>query len=197
MSDMEMEAFNEELKIMQEVKAQLGAKVIIVAATTLTGAIGKDNDLIVKSKEDMQFFKDLTMNHVVIMGRKTFDSLPAPLEGRINVVVTRKAMEYNRCDVPGNVVFVDSLSDALALFSEEEKVFIIGGAEIYAKALESDVVDEMFITLFYTNISGDRYFPPLKQGRWKWSQVKESMESKVPFRIFKYEAKNQMVSPET
>ena len=107
------------------------SRVTLVAAVAKDGAIGRDNALLWRIPEDMARFKALTLGKPVIMGRKTWDSIPAkfrPLPGRRNLVVSRGAT-----DLPGAEVFA-SLDSALAACAEPE-VCVIGGAEIYALAL--------------------------------------------------------------
>jgi dihydrofolate reductase len=109
----------------------MNQRITLVAAVARDGAIGRDNALLWRIPEDMARFKALTMGKPVVMGRKTWDSIPArfrPLPGRRNLVVSRSASE-----LPGAEVY-DSLDAALAACPEPE-VCVIGGGEIYALAL--------------------------------------------------------------
>lgn len=102
----------------------------IIVAMAKDGAIGNKGDLLCRLSADLKRFKALTMGHAVIMGRKTFDSLPkGALPGRRNVVITR-----NKDFSAENVVVVHSLEDAMQATADEEKRFIIGGAQIYETA---------------------------------------------------------------
>ena len=103
--------------------------IAIIVAVAENGVIGGDNRLLWHISEDLKHFKAVTTGHPVVMGRKTYESLGRPLPGRRNVVVTRQNISIEGCDV------VHSLDEALALFRPEEKVFVIGGAQIYAQAL--------------------------------------------------------------
>ena len=101
--------------------------IAIIVAVAENGVIGGDNRLLWHISEDLKHFKAVTTEHPVVMGRKTYESLGRPLPGRRNVVVTRQNISIEGCDV------VHSLDEALALFRPEEKVFVIGGAQIYAQ----------------------------------------------------------------
>ena len=116
-------------------------KVILIAAIGLNGELGLDNKLLWKSPSDLNRFKTITEGYPIIMGRKTFDSLPGILPGRKHYVVSKSLIVDNRINQ------VHSIKDALlGLEGLTDKVFIIGGASIYKQALEQDLVDELFIT---------------------------------------------------
>jgi dihydrofolate reductase len=119
--------------------------------------------LLWKLPEDMAFFKQTTTGHPVIMGRKTWESLPArfrPLPGRRNVVVTRNA----HYAAPG-AQCVASVDAALSLLAEAPRVFVIGGAEIYAQTLP--LVDEMVLSEIDRDFEGDVTFPPWPRSDFK------------------------------
>ena len=113
--------------------------VSIIVAVAQNGIIGDKNSLLWHISEDMRFFKRTTSGHPVIMGRKTYDSLGRPLLNRTNVVISRTAEHIDGCQI------ARSLEEAIALFPAEEEVFIIGGAQIYALALE--VADRIYAIL--------------------------------------------------
>ena len=111
----------------------------IIVAVAENGVIGDRNTLLwhisedlkhFKASEDLKHFKALTTGHPVVMGRKTFESLGRPLPNRTNVVISRQQIELPGCRV------VHSLDEALALFPEDEEVFVIGGAQIYARGAD-------------------------------------------------------------
>ena len=131
----------------------------MIAALDADHGIGKDNDLMWNLPADMQFFKDTTKGHVVIMGRKNYDSIPEkyrPLPGRTNVVLSRQA----NFEAEGCLVF-DSLATCLQNLElqDGQKAFIIGGAQIYALALESGLVKEIFLTHIDKSYDADTFFP--------------------------------------
>lgn len=137
----------------------------LIAIVARNGAIGKNNELLFRLPEDLQHLKRTTMGHPVIMGRKTWDSLPPrfrPLPGRTNIVVTRNP----QWQAEGAVV-ARSLEQALPLAGNVAKVFVIGGAELYAAALP--VADELILTEVDRDVDGDVYFP--KWDRQHFSEV--------------------------
>jgi dihydrofolate reductase len=137
--------------------------VTIVAAVARNGCIGKDGGLPWHIPEDMKRYRAVTMGKVVVMGRKTWESIPEkfrPLAGRINVVVTRQA-DY---PLPAGVERCASLEAALAAHGGEE-VVINGGGAIYAQAMSrADVLD---LTLVDRDVDGDTFFPPIDPAVWK------------------------------
>lgn len=131
---------------------------LIVAIDAQSG-IGKNNDLMWNLPADMQFFKQQTNGHVVIMGRKNYDSIPEkyrPLAGRTNIVLSRQS----DFDAPGCLVF-DSLDSCLEnlVLEAGQKAFIIGGAQIYDLALKSGLVNEIFLTQIDKVFGADTFFP--------------------------------------
>jgi dihydrofolate reductase len=130
-------------------------KVSLVAAVARNGVIGRDGTLPWHLPEDMARFRDLTMGHPVVMGRKTWESLPPrfrPLPGRRNVVVTR-----NPDWRAEGVERAGSLDAALELLEGSSQVFVIGGAELFAGALP--LADELLLTEIDADVEGDTLFP--------------------------------------
>jgi dihydrofolate reductase len=130
-------------------------RVSVVAAVARGGVIGRDDDLPWHVPEDARRFRELTMGHPVVMGRRTWDSLPErfrPLPGRRNVVVTRNpTWEAAGAERAG------SLDDALDLLEGAPQVFVIGGGEVYAAALP--LADELLLTEIDLEVDGDTLFP--------------------------------------
>lgn len=134
-------------------------KVSLIVAVSENGVIGKDNNLIWHLPKDMNFFKETTVGHHVIMGRKNFESIPhkfSPLPDRRNIIITRKA-NYK---AEGCVV-VNSIEDALDFSKKngEKEPFIIGGGQIYKIALDKNLVDKIYLTQIYHSFDGDTFFP--------------------------------------
>jgi dihydrofolate reductase len=130
-------------------------KLSLIAAVARNGAIGRDNELLWKEPVDLRHLAATTRGHAVIMGRKTWESLPPrfkPLPGRRNIVVTRNP----GFDAPGAET-VDSLEAALQRVSSEPLAFVLGGAQLYAQALPR--VDEMVLTEIDADLDGDVHFP--------------------------------------
>ena len=131
----------------------------IIVAIAENGVIGDKNALLWNIKEDMRRFRTTTTGHPVIMGRKTYESLGRPLPNRTNVVISRTIGEIEGCTV------VRSLEEAVALFPAEEEVFVIGGAQIYALALE--VADRIYLTRVEHDYEGDTSFPKWDESKWQ------------------------------
>ena len=130
----------------------------IIVAVAKNGVIGDKNSLLWHISEDMRFFRQTTSGHPVIMGRKTYESLGRPLPNRTNVVISRTIDQIEGCTV------VRSLEEAVALFPNEEEVFIIGGAQIYAEALP--LADKFYLTRVHHPYEGDTSFPAWDESEW-------------------------------
>lgn len=131
----------------------------IIVAIAHDNVIGGQNRLLWHIREDLQRFKRITTGHPVIMGRKTFESLGKPLPNRTNVVISRQpAYPAEGCQVVG------SLEEAIRLFPQQEEVFIIGGAQIYAEALP--LAGRLYITWVDADYEGDTRFPEWERDEW-------------------------------
>jgi dihydrofolate reductase len=129
--------------------------VTLVAAVARNGVIGRDGTIPWRLPEDMQRFRALTMGHPVVMGRRTWESLPdpyRPLPGRLNLVLTRNP-EWSG----DGAVRAGSLAEALELVGDASNVFVIGGAELYAASLP--LADELVLTELDADVEGDTFFP--------------------------------------
>ena len=127
-------------------------KISIIAAVGRNLELGRGNDLIWHFKEDMKFFKETTMGSSVIMGRKTFESLPKALPGRKNIVITNN----NSYSAEGAVT-VHSVDEALES-ADSQEVFVIGGGKIYEQLLP--VADKLYLTEIEAECpDADTYFP--------------------------------------
>lgn len=143
-------------------------QISLIAAVARNRAIGLDNKLLWRLPEDLKRFKALTLGYPILMGRKTFESLGRPLPGRRNVVVSRN----RECRFEGAEVFA-SLEAALAACAGAEKIFVIGGAEIYQQTLAlADVLD---LTEVDDAPVGDAFFPEVNRAEW----LETSRESHV------------------
>lgn len=135
-------------------------KLSIIVAVANNGVIGKDGGLPWSIPEDMKFFKAMTTGHAVIMGRKTWESIPAkfrPLPGRTNIVVSR-SWQYNAQAMDVGALVAPSLSSALNTLDlvTPKKIFIIGGAMLYEAALP--LVSTAYVTRINRDIDGDTFF---------------------------------------
>jgi dihydrofolate reductase len=161
----------------------------MIAALDAAKGIGKNNDLMWNLPADMQFFKDTTKGHVVIMGRKNYESIPEkyrPLPGRKNVILSRQK-DFN---APGCSVYT-SLEDCLANLNLEygQKAFIIGGAQIYALALDSNLVQEIFLTHIKKVYGADTFFPNIDVSKYiKTRILEQTVDAKheAAFEVYHY-----------
>jgi dihydrofolate reductase len=134
--------------------------VSLIAAMSENRVIGHEGDLPWRLPLDMRHFKHLTTGHAVIMGRKTFETLPAALPHRRNIVMTR-----DRTFRRGGVEVVTSLDDAFRLVAEDDEVFVAGGGEIYRLALPR--ADRLYLTLVHVTVDGDTLFPDFDASEWR------------------------------
>jgi dihydrofolate reductase len=168
-------------------------KISIVVAASENNAIGKDNRLIWRLPDDMKFFKEKTIGHCIVTGRKNYESIPdkfRPLPDRTNIVVTR-TLNYA---APGAIV-VHSLEEAIekAKALNETDLCIIGGGEIYRLAL--DVTDVIWLTRVHHEFEAHTFFPVLDPTQWKitWREEHAADEKHAyPFTFFKYERINKV-----
>lgn len=133
--------------------------VSLVGAMAENGVIGANGRLPWHLPDEIKHFKRLTVDHTVIMGRKTYDEVGRPLPNRRNVVISR-----NPAFRPPGVTVVPNLDEALALGATETEVFVIGGAEIYRLALPR--ADRLYLTVVHATFEGDVVFPPFDQAAW-------------------------------
>ncbi len=124
----------------------------LIAAVARSGAIGKDNALLMHLPDDLPRFKRLTLGGAIIMGRKTWESIGRPLPGRRNIVLTKDPHWH-----AAGAQTAPSLQAALTLAADAPKVFVIGGAQAYAEALP--IADELILTEIDADLPGDVYFP--------------------------------------
>jgi dihydrofolate reductase len=140
-----------------------GPRVYLVAAVAANGVIGKNGQLPWHLPEDLKHFKKLTLGHPVIMGRRTWESLPKALPGRENIVVTRQA----GYEAPGAAV-ANSLDGALALCIGEPVAFVIGGTSLFEESLPTAA--GLVMTEIHRDYEGDTWFPEYDRSRWRESQ---------------------------
>ena len=132
----------------------------IIAAIAENNALGKDNQLIWHLPADLKRFKKVTLNHHIIMGRKTFESLGKPLPNRTTIIITRN----KNYQVEGCIV-VNSLKQALEAAKSDQNPYILGGAEIYKQAIE--IADELDLTFVHHKFEADAFFPEIDTTIWK------------------------------
>ncbi len=135
----------------------------LIAAVARNGAIGRNQQLPWRLPEDMRYFRETTSGKTVIMGRKTWESLPPayrPLPNRRNIVVSR-----NPAYLPGGGDLACSIDDALRLAGDAAEVFIIGGEELYRQTMP--LATRLYITEVAEECPGDAFFPVVASGEWR------------------------------
>jgi dihydrofolate reductase len=135
--------------------------ITLIAAAAENNALGKDNRMIWHLPNDFKRFKQLTTGHNIIMGRKTFESLPGLLPNRTHIIIThQKDYQAEGC------IIVNSLDDALAACPQDEEVFIIGGGEIYRQSMNR--ADKIELTRVHgISPDADAFFPDIDPNVWK------------------------------
>jgi len=132
----------------------------IIVAIGKNRVIGKDNQLIWHLPADLKRFKQITMGHSMIMGRKTFESIGKALPGRTTVIVTR---DKNYKQV--NCLVANSTEQAIEICKNDSEIFIVGGAQIFEKAIA--LTDKIYLTQIHESFDGDVFFPALNEDEWK------------------------------
>jgi dihydrofolate reductase len=134
----------------------------LIAAVAENGIIGRGKDLPWHLPLDLKRFRNLTMGHHLLMGRKTFESIGRALPGRTTVVLTRSAFQP-----PPRVLKARSLKEAIeiARAAGEEEAFVVGGEEVYRVALS--LADRLYLTRVHAVVEGDTFFPPLELDAWR------------------------------
>ncbi|MCC3861343.1 type 3 dihydrofolate reductase [Pseudemcibacter aquimaris] len=140
-------------------------KVSLIVAAAENRTIGKDNDMPWKISSDLKYFKKVTMNKPVIMGRKTFESIGKPLPGRTNIVITRDTgFTHEGVITAHSVEMALDVAHGMAEMRKEKEIMVIGGAQIYALTLP--IADRLYLTRIHAEIEGDAHFPELDEKDW-------------------------------
>jgi dihydrofolate reductase len=141
-----------------------------IAAMSLNRVIGAGNQIPWHLPEDFKWFKQTTMGHVIVMGRKTFESIGRPLPGRETVVLSRSAFSH-----PG--VRTVTTFDELKAVAGGRQVFICGGAQVYQQALP--LCSDLYLTLVKREVEGDAFFPPFEERFKLAGEVRDTPEFKI------------------
>jgi dihydrofolate reductase len=150
----------------------------IIVAVSEDGGIGKDNELLWHISEDLKRFKRLTYGHTIIMGKKTWESLPRkPLPGRKNIILT---------DVRGeqfdSSYTAYSIEEALGKCEKDEEIFVIGGGSVYRQFMP--LADRLYITHVHKKADADIFFPAIDPGTWQVvekEEFKEGENQSIPY----------------
>ena len=163
----------------------------IIVAVSDDWGIGKDNELLWKISEDLKRFKRLTSGNTVIMGKKTWESLPVrPLPGRKNIVLTDDPSEYIESSVTAY-----SIEDAVSKCEKGEEIFVIGGGSVYRQFMP--IADRLYITHVHKRAPADVYFPEIDLNIWKITEKEEFAASEtisIPYTYIIYERKTPLPS---
>lgn len=153
---------------------------ILVVAYNKNFAIAENGKIPWYVPEDFKHFKETTEGGVVIMGRVTYESLPdkfRPLPNRDNIIITRNPYNYmTTVSTPNGIHVTSSLEaakTAAEILNDSDKIFVIGGSQIYNLALESESISKVIASEIDNDVTGDRFFPDLQKNGWKKSVVKE------------------------
>ncbi len=158
-------------------------KIVLVVAIGENGVIGRNGALPWRLKSELQHFKRVTLNHPVVMGRKTFQSLKRPLSQRTNIVLTRRAG-----DAEAGVIYASDLDEALALARADAKrrgvgaIMVIGGSDVFARTLP--MADRLELTRVHGSPEGDVWFPELDPLHWR--EIRRERHPRGPEDEFDY-----------
>jgi len=158
-------------------------KISMIAAMSKNKVIGSGGHIPWHISEDFKYFKSKTLNKPIIMGRKTFESLPGVLPKRVHKIITRNHkynVEHSRCEVYG------SLPLAIKSCKNCDEVFVIGGGEIYKEALDLDLIDTIYLTVINKEFDGDAFFPHISDKKFKLVSAEGSKDKELEyeFRIY-------------
>ena len=146
----------------------------MIVARSRNHVIGNNNQIPWKISADLQFFKKITMGFPIVMGRKTWESIGRPLPGRQNVVISRNPqLELKGADL------ASSLEDALDLLAGHEKIFLIGGQQLFEQAFP--LAKELFVTEIDIEVKGDTFFEILNPDEWKEVERIQASEGDIHF----------------
>lgn len=160
-------------------------EIIILAAMAANRIIGRANKLPWHIPEELRLFKKTTMGYPMIMGRKTFDSFPAPLPGRRHIILSRN-QDYS----PQGGEHAPSLTAALDLCRQSDKVFIIGGAQIFAQAIA--VATSIVLTLIDRDVAGDASFPEISDKEFYVAESTRYPDGSEPFTVVTYRRQSHL-----
>ncbi len=147
----------------------MSKQISIIVAIAANNAIGKDNDLLWHLSGDLKRFKELTTGHTIVMGKRTFESLPVrPLPNRRSIVIT---------DIEGEqiagCVMAYSIEDAIAKFDIADENFIIGGGSVYRQFMP--IADKLYLTIVHKNFDADTFYPEINFDEWQAIEKQENI----------------------
>ncbi|RUR12443.1 dihydrofolate reductase [Legionella sp. km772] len=150
------------------------ALISLIAALDEQNGIGINNQLLTHLPADLKYFKAVTMGKPIIMGRRTYESIGKPLPGRKNIVISKTLGPQNGLTVLSN------LEQALELTKDEPEIMIIGGGQLFAKAILQ--ASRLYITKIHHHFNADVFFPPIEHSIWKCTEEqKHGKDEKNPY----------------
>jgi len=155
----------------------------LIVAMASNHVIGRQGDIPWKIPGEQKMFKEITLGHVVIMGRKTYESLACPLPGRTNIVVTRQT-DYQ---APGCIIAPDLAGAIKSCPNNESEAFIIGGGLLYHEALI--LADRIYLTMIPREIPGDTFFPKIPEAEFEITKS-EFVDGVEPYHFYIYQRTN-------
>ncbi len=160
-------------------------KIAMIACVGKNLELGLNNNLIWHLPLDLKYFKEVTNNHVVLMGKNTFKSLPGVLKNRHNIVLTRS---INRDDIPREVEVFHSIDEFLKKYQDyDDVIFIIGGESIYKQFI--DLADTLYLTEVDAESLADTYFPKFKKEEFRREVLESHEDSGIKYQFVKYRRK--------
>lgn len=131
-----------------------------IVAMSENRVIGRNNQLPWHLPADLRHFKQITMGHPIVMGRKTYASIGRPLPGRRNIIISRNTnFQTQGCEV------FNTIDDALLALKNAEDIFVIGGAQLFEEFLPR--IETLYLTVVHADISGDVFFPEMDSSQWQ------------------------------
>lgn len=159
-------------------------KLIMIAAIGKNRELGRNNDLIWRFKEDMKYFREHTTGHTILMGRKTFDSLPKVLPNRHHIVIS-----HSNPELPEEVELFHGIEEFLESYQDkEEEIYVIGGAQMYAQFL--DYADRLLLTEIEDEQEADVYFPEFNKDNYVQTTESTVEENGIVFHHVCYDKKD-------
>jgi len=161
--------------------------ITIIVAIAENYAIGKDNDLLWHISGDLKRFKEITTGHTIIMGRKTYLSLPKrPLPNRRSVIISDIPQEcFNGVEV------VNSIEKAIAIADKDKENFIIGGGMVYTQFLP--IANKIYLTIVHKDYDADVFFPEIDYSEWNITEIEEHKDHDPPFSYITLERKYKSI----
>lgn len=154
-------------------------KISLIAAVDQNGGLGKNNQLLCHLPADLKHFKALTINKTILMGYNTFKSIGKPLANRKNIVLSKKNIKME------GVTLVSSITEAMALISDQEELMVIGGANVYRQFM--DKADQIYLTEIQYKFSADVFFPEIDSACWSiTAQEKRIKDEKNAYDVIFY-----------